>query len=275
MGIAVDGQHIYWTNVNNGTIGEANLDGTDVNESIVSGASAGFGIAVSVPIAQVSPATPPAFTTTPQGTLSSPQALTVTNGGQQALSISGLSFTGADPDDFLIGANTCLGPIDPGDSCELQVYFAPEAKGTRSATLQIASNDIANGPLVVALSGTGGSLPTGATGATGATGPAGKPGPAGPAGKVELVTCTKKTGRRKVQSCKAKTVTKPVKFKVGALRATLSRHGVIYASGFARGTRHGLETQLIDLRPLRAGRYTLRIGRTVHETVEIRLASQR
>ena len=37
-GIAVDGAHVYWTN---GTsVGRANLDGTDVNESFITGAAA-------------------------------------------------------------------------------------------------------------------------------------------------------------------------------------------------------------------------------------------
>ena len=46
-GVAVDGQHIYWTN--NGmpdTIGGANLDGTGVNQSFITGASSPAGVAV-------------------------------------------------------------------------------------------------------------------------------------------------------------------------------------------------------------------------------------
>ena len=36
--MAVDGQHIYWTNAD-GTIGRANLDGSGVNQSFITGAS--------------------------------------------------------------------------------------------------------------------------------------------------------------------------------------------------------------------------------------------
>ena len=37
-GVVVDGAHIYWGN-HNGTIGRANLDGTDANESFITGPS--------------------------------------------------------------------------------------------------------------------------------------------------------------------------------------------------------------------------------------------
>jgi len=45
-GLAVDGTYIYWTNGN--AIGRANLDGTGVNESFITGASAPGNIAVSL-----------------------------------------------------------------------------------------------------------------------------------------------------------------------------------------------------------------------------------
>ncbi|MBI3660071.1 hypothetical protein HY230_06330 [Candidatus Acetothermia bacterium] len=38
--------HIYWANRNTGTIGRANLDGTGVNQSFITGASIPFGVAV-------------------------------------------------------------------------------------------------------------------------------------------------------------------------------------------------------------------------------------
>jgi hypothetical protein len=73
----------YWTNDGNNTIGEANLDGSDANQSFITGADQPFGLAVSVAVAQVTPATPPAFANTPRGTLSAPTTLTVTDAGQQ------------------------------------------------------------------------------------------------------------------------------------------------------------------------------------------------
>jgi hypothetical protein len=267
LGVAVDGQHVYWANSGTGTIGEANLDGTSVNQNLIASAFAPVMPAVSVPVARVSPAAPAAFASTPQGSLSAPLTLTVTNAGQRALSLTGLSFAGADPGDFLVGSDTCLGSVDPGNSCRLGLYFSPEGPGARTATLQMATTDYANSPLAVTLSGTGDSLPTGPTGPPGA---AGSP---GAAGKVELITCKTvrvtvtrkiKGKRRKVrvnrQKCTGKLVSGTVTFTVGgaAAQATISRAHSIYATGVSIPIANG-SSQLVltDLRPLPHGRYTL------------------
>ena len=42
--MAVDGQHVYWANSGNGTIGRANLDGGSPNQSFISGANSPFGV---------------------------------------------------------------------------------------------------------------------------------------------------------------------------------------------------------------------------------------
>jgi hypothetical protein len=46
LGVAVDGNHIYWTNDFPETIGRANLDGTGVNQSLITGIAASTGVAV-------------------------------------------------------------------------------------------------------------------------------------------------------------------------------------------------------------------------------------
>jgi virginiamycin B lyase len=262
-GVAVDGSHIYWSNFGSGTIGAANLDGSDVNQSIVT-ASSVVGVAVSVPVAQPS-ATSLSFPTTAQATLSAPQTLSITNTGQNDLTIGGLSFSGADASDFLIGSNTCLAAVAPGESCQVTVSFAPQAQGARSASLQIVTNDVPNSPLTVTLSGTGGSLPAGATGPAGPAGPTGATGPRGPAGKVELVTCktvTKKVRghRRKLQKCTARLVSKTVKFTAAAASAKLSRASHVVASGVSVAAGGGVtELLLADEKPLRRGGYTLSV----------------
>jgi hypothetical protein len=157
-----------------------------------------------------------------------------------------------------------MGPIAPSGSCNLGVSFAPQGQGSRSATLQIASND-PNSPATVTLSGTGGELPQGPPGQTGATGQTGLQGAAGRAGKIELVTCkpVKKSKRRK---CTTKLVSSPVKFTTGTAQASVrvSRAGVLYATGYTVSTARGSwQLVLTRRRDLQPGRYTLTL-RTRH-----------
>ena len=44
--MAVDAEHIYWVNDDNGTIGRAGLDGSNVNQSFITGAYFPSGVAV-------------------------------------------------------------------------------------------------------------------------------------------------------------------------------------------------------------------------------------
>ncbi|MHB1571340.1 MAG: choice-of-anchor D domain-containing protein, partial [Solirubrobacteraceae bacterium] len=209
------------------------------------------------------------FATQAQSTISAPQALTIANAqaATAPLQITGVSFTGADPGDFLIGSSTCGGVVQPGQSCQLTVDFVPEAQGQRTATLEIFGND-PNGPATVGLSGTGGSLPTGPQGTQGPQGPQGAPGPAGPrgaSGKIELVTCKTitrkvKRHRRRVQRCTARLVSGRFKFTraPGSVHATISRNGTVYASGVSVAVgAAGSWMVLSDRRPLTHGRYTL------------------
>jgi hypothetical protein len=86
--VAVHGQHIYWAD-NGLAIGVANLDGTAVNQSFITGANRPEGVAVSVPVAELTPSLPPAFASTPQGTLSAPETLTLQNARQHGLTVAG------------------------------------------------------------------------------------------------------------------------------------------------------------------------------------------
>jgi hypothetical protein len=129
--------------------------------------------------------------------------------------------------------------------------------------------------------------PSGKDGAPGTTGPVGQPGPSGPAGpagpagptgpvgkegpagKVELVTCTK-VGKK--QKCKTKLLASPVKLTItrSVARATLSRRGMVFATGSAVKRAHGgLRLVLRRLRKLGPGRYTLTLitGTGAHRIV--------
>ncbi len=270
VGVAVDSEHIYWSNSNGTTLGRANLDGSAVVPSFVTGATKPQGVAVSVPIATPSTTTL-AFETTPEQSLSAPQTLTLKNEGLAPLNVYGISFIGADPQDFLLRSSTCGGVIDPESSCQLSVSFAPQASGARAATMQITSDDYADSPLSISLSGTAGGLPqgpigpAGATGSigpagpTGATGATGATGPRGAAGQVDLVTCTTSTKTvnhkpKKVTKCTSRQVSSPATFTSDSeVRATLGRLGFVFATGWASGGR----VQLHATRALAAGRYTL------------------
>lgn len=96
----------------------------------------------------------------------------------------------------------------------------------------------------------------GPQGPAGSQGPAGAQGPAGPAGKIELVTCKTVKGK---QRCTAKFVSGTVKFTTTgqSARATLSRHGVIYATGTARIAQGHTSLRLLPVHSLRPGKYTL------------------
>nr|WP_083976573.1 ThuA domain-containing protein [Herbidospora sakaeratensis] len=83
------------------------------------------------------------------GTTSPPQAVTVTNTGTAAATLSGVTVTG----DYA-RTTTCGATLAAGASCTVTVTFTPTATGTRTGTLTVASND-ENGPLSVALSGSG------------------------------------------------------------------------------------------------------------------------
>jgi hypothetical protein len=281
--IAADGRHLYWTNEATSAIGEANVDGSGVNQSFITGTGNAVGVAVSVPVANVSPSTPPAFATTPQGELSAPTTLTVTNSGQRDLSIAGLTFDGADPGDFRVTSDSCPANVAPGESCQIGVSFTPQAQGARSATLRIATTDYASSPLDVPLSGTGGPLPAAPQGTQA---PQGTPGPtvtqAGPQrmrrprGLAGTIVCRHALGAKIV--CAIEFV--PGTYATGGSNAvadfTVKRGNRVVAHGTIK-IRAGHVTTA-PIHRLARGRYTLTVtvwhGRSaqvlLHEPVVIR-----
>lgn len=87
------------------------------------------------------------------GSTSGPQAVTLTNTGTVALTISGISVTGANKSDFS-ETNACGTSLAAGKSCAIAVAFAPTAAGARSASLAVADN-ASGDPQTSGLSGTG------------------------------------------------------------------------------------------------------------------------
>jgi hypothetical protein len=191
------------------------------------------------------------------GTASPSQSVTVTAGGGWPLSITGVAFTGPNAADFSLAASSCDGPLAVGQSCQLSVEFTPQASGTRTATLQISSDDPA-GPTSVPLSGTatqGASAP----GTSGQSTPAGKP-------KLELIACQTvanlvKRGHRRIRITRQRCQAHPLSGTItagGTGSATLSRGRVVYATGtVVHRTAASFVVLLTQRRPLRPGRYTL------------------
>ena len=182
------------------------------------------------------------------------QLLVLSDVGAQSLSIAGTSMTGTNTGDFAITADACSGrTLAFEQSCTIAVHFTPSSAGPRSASIALHDNE-AN-PVSIALSGTGVAPGAGPPGATGPIGPAG---PRGAPGQIELVTCKTVTvkvhGRRVTRhKCQTKLISGTATFTSALAKATLSRRGVVYATGTASLTRLVLRAR----RAVKPGRYLL------------------
>jgi hypothetical protein len=228
-------------------------------ESVTSGAQSGSGmvaISYGVPDARAVDVSFPGVQL--QDTISAAQTIEVINDGAAPLEVSAMTFSGANPEDFVIAFNGCLGPVAPQDLCTIGVSFTPQARGPRTADLNIASNDPSS-PLTVGLSGTGGAAVQSASGATESKG----------RGRIVLMTC-KPTTRRitrndhkvrvKLLACSSRQLlgkgTLPITER--DTRAKLSQSHKVSATGFAVPTGHGRWQLVLQAkRKLRRGSYTL------------------
>jgi hypothetical protein len=120
-------------------------------------------VAAPAPVASISP-TSLTFASQTVGAASSAQTVTLSNTGNAALSITGISITGADASDFT-ETNGCGSSIAAGASCTITVTFTPVASGSLSATLTVTATAVADPS--VGLTGTGTS--GGGGGGTGST----------------------------------------------------------------------------------------------------------
>jgi hypothetical protein len=225
---------------------------------------------------------PLSFTSTPLGTSSQAQTVTLTNGPEPML-ISALSFGGLAPHDFATAHDGCTGTdLAAGASCTFDVSFTPSAAGARNATVTVDGATLGNPYPTLTLSGLGSALPASpipptamspgtttthpTTGGTTHSGGAPRP-----FDDAELVTCravTTRTGhpsrKVKIQRCTARRISGSLKFTANGTPATISRGKVVYGKGWATSRGTGRWQLLIHrLRPLRPGVYTLTL-RTPH-----------
>jgi hypothetical protein len=84
---------------------------------------------------------------------SPPQIVTAMNVGAVPVDFSGFSFSGTDPGDFS-DTNNCGQQLNPGDSCQFNLTFTPQALGDRPATFNIMDNT-SSGANTISLDGTG------------------------------------------------------------------------------------------------------------------------
>jgi hypothetical protein len=80
----------------------------------------------------------------------------ITNIGSQILDLNSIALTGANPGDFLM-TNPCGSTLAVGAICTVSINFRPTAQGGRTASVSVSDN-AANSPQTVALSGTGTAL---------------------------------------------------------------------------------------------------------------------
>ncbi len=85
------------------------------------------------------------------GKASAAQSVTVSNPGNAAFTVSGISVSGANSSDFA-QTNTCGSSVAAGASCVITVEFTPSASGTRAAAINISNSVSAQ---TVTLTGTG------------------------------------------------------------------------------------------------------------------------
>lgn len=138
------------------------LDGDGTGDLLVS-ALTDLAVSRSAGVAGLSASTA-TFGRQAQATLSPSQAITVTNDGAAPLRIDGVRLSGAHPGDFLADRGTCVGTVAPSATCTLSVPFAPQATGTRTAQLGLTGHVVNAATATVALTGSGGALPTGPAG---------------------------------------------------------------------------------------------------------------
>jgi hypothetical protein len=118
-------------------------------------ALSGTGVAAA-PTANLSPASL-TFGTLAVGTTSGPQAITLRNLGSAALTLSQITFTGPDVASFGVAASgtTCPtvgGTVAIGSACTVQIDFAPQTTGSKSASVNFVDN-ASGSPQSISLSG--------------------------------------------------------------------------------------------------------------------------
>ncbi len=123
------------------------------------GGSTGAAITSPAPVASIAPGSL-AFGNQTINTTSPTQTVTLTNTGNAALSIAGITVIGTNAGDFA-QTNACGSSVAAGADCMIAVTFTSTATGARAGTLTVTDNNngTAGSTQTVSLSGTGTSVP--------------------------------------------------------------------------------------------------------------------
>jgi HYDIN/CFA65/VesB-like, Ig-like domain/Beta-propeller repeat len=99
------------------------------------------------------------FGSQPENTASLAQTITITNTGNEALSMGSPTESGPDVAQFFLSGKdiTCGTSVLPGQSCSIAVVFEPQSVGSFTAQINVSddSGGLANAEQVINLSGTG------------------------------------------------------------------------------------------------------------------------
>ena len=114
-----------------------------------------FLLAQQVPLATLAPSTTVPFGNQIIGTTSPASLVMLSNQGTAVLTVTSMSITGADPNDFAFKSLCGPTPTIPiNGHCQINVTFTPTTTGNRSAAFTVVSNGIGS-PTSVGLTGTG------------------------------------------------------------------------------------------------------------------------
>jgi hypothetical protein len=122
-----------------------------LDSTLASPQEVGLSAYVIDPVAQFNP-TKLAFGTEPVNSFTT-VPVTLTNSGETALNIGGISIVGTNSGEFS-QVNNCPAVLAPTENCTISVTFAPTVKGARTGTLTVTDN-VSGGKSTVALTGTG------------------------------------------------------------------------------------------------------------------------
>jgi hypothetical protein len=120
------------------------------------------------------------FGTAYVGLVPGARTLTITNNGNDTLQLSNFNMSGSNASEFSVDSNYCTSGMNGGSNCSILLRFSPAAAGTRSAILNITSNDPDRNAIAVNLTGTGATAGGGGTGGGSSSSSGGGGGGGGP-----------------------------------------------------------------------------------------------